>query len=286
MPFEQYKVRHSEIKQALEPKAIFGDRNIFGHRVTTGNPDGKKAVASYIASRFTKEGASVFASDGSSTFFVCLAMAQSSFEFQREFDLLTNNLGIATELEAQPYSPPPKVKIQIVGGEFDYILNATFPPSRDSATKDQIQGAKLTIVSVRQLFLDEGPTSPEKRSCLIKEYAFQTDGDLVIPLDWTKLAAKEPDKGTLVFNNRRTWKEILQNEDRQITIVSDKPLDKPETDHPVEIGERLEHGVVSRNSQRRWNDATDYERYCWHAYHFSLHRHITFIEMQCDYECD
>ena len=278
MPFKQVIVEYEAFSEALEPKAAFGNRNKFGHRIGQ-NPDGKKAVAYFVASQFAVEGSSIFATDGSSTFYVCLAMALCSFEFEREFDLLTNNVGLAQELEAQPYSPFPKVSIRLLGGPFDYTLNACFPPENDGAAWQAVRDARLSIVSVRELFIEEGPTSPETRSCLVKQHALRSHSELVLPMDWKKLGSQYPRPGSIVFNDSHEWKEILQKANRKITIVCDKPLDIPDNIDSEQKGRQLDASGFQRQSRARWESGTDYERYCWQAYQFSLFPHITFVEV-------
>lgn len=176
------------------------------------------------------------------------------------------------------------MSIHMIGGSLDYILNATFPSDHDTEARRLIQSAGLSIVSVRKLFVKEGPTSPEPHSCSVKFQALSGGSALVIPIDWQKLSYAYPDPGTVVFNDCGQWASILGNRDRLIHIVSGKPLDQPETDRTDEVGRALDANGLTRLSTKRWEVATPYQRYCWQAYQLSLHDNLTFHEVAVAYD--
>lgn len=76
MPFQNVKLPPSPLADALTPDAFFGANSLFDERTRQGGAnDKKKLVAEFIAKNFTTIGGSALLTDGSSTFFVGLAIA-------------------------------------------------------------------------------------------------------------------------------------------------------------------------------------------------------------------
>lgn len=274
MPFKRVTVKLEQL-DALAYKGCFEPGQTFGARVRD-NYDEKRLVAYYICAAFCKNGASVFVSDGSSTFFVCLGMALCSFEHKQKLTLLTNNLALATELEAQPFVPD-KLVLKLLGGTVDLSLNATFPQEEVLRSRNWLKATKLIVTSVREFFWMEGPTSPDELSRALKHTLFCSPTEMVLALDWEKMSLEKPEPGTRVFDNDKAWKEVLGNPNREITIVSNRP---PEATRETEAhGEELDSLGFTRLSPAKWRNGSPVERYSWQAYQFSLFQNVTFVEV-------
>jgi len=276
MPYTQIlvpKIRSMEIN----PMTIFHGK--FGDRVRSqdNSREEKRCIGHFIAEKCL--GGSLFISDGSSSFYVGLAMIQIDSD-KFTFDLITNNLGVLAELQANQ-DKDKKWSVEIIGGHLDDDLYATFPSENEAAAAQRIQEAKIAIVSVRELFYTQGPTSPELHSSKLKAHAFRSNGDIIIPLNWDKLAEVEPHWGTTVFANQGQWNEVLKKAGRKIIIVCEKPTGESDK-NSREVGRNVNTKLVNDHSaewKEKWAKISQYERYCWSVFQFASNENVDFIEL-------
>lgn len=283
MPFTAVSLtvddHHLQNMRSLEPLGRFDPRTCFNKRIHEDDT-GKRLVALYIAERFFSDGGSAFVTDGSSTFYVGLATALRSSMFAYPFTLVTNNLAITTELNSRDETPQ-HLNIEIMGGQVDYALDATFPtelntPSPDEHVKRFIQNVRLAIISVRGLFYVDGPTSPDLRSLLLKREALQVHACCIIVIDWKKLTAAHAAPANKVLDQPQ-WDQLLKDQHRPIWIICDKPIGHAQDTY--EMGQRISNQFDPRRRPGEWANAERIERYWWQVYRFSEHTNINFVEV-------
>ncbi len=283
MPFQNVKLSPSPLADALTPDAFFGANSLFDERTRQGGAnDKKKLVAEFIAKNFTTIGGSALLTDGSSTFFVGLAIAlQSQPKFNHlhpsvsRFHLATNNLALISEFNARQITP--NITIEILAGDFDYSLCAVFP--KTVAWKDDTTAGCVgcVIASARSLYFHSGPTSPDHRSANFKRTVMCIQVPLIFAVDDEKLS--DPCWPFNAVMHQNEWDAIKAQGSRQICIVSNKPYGKGiEKFDTLQVGEEVAHdGLLNRS---KWEEASKIQRYCYQAYSFAELSHVSFIEVE------
>jgi DeoR/GlpR family transcriptional regulator of sugar metabolism len=263
----------------LEPLGRFDPRTVFNRRISE-EETGKRLVALYITEKFSSDGGSAFLTDGSSTFYVGLAIALRSSVFTQSFTLVTNNLAVITELNSRNETPQ-HLNIEIMGGQLDYGLNATFPTELNASFpmdhgKRLFQNVRLVIVSVRGLFYLDGPTSPDLKSLLLKREALQIHAECIFVTDWKKMTTSHAAPANKILDQLQ-WDQLLKDLHRTIWIVCAKPT--AQTQNTYEMGQRISHQFDPKRKPIEWENAEPFERYCWQAFRFSEHTNVNFVEV-------
>lgn len=275
--FEEHKVQQRLWAQ-LKPQAVFHDQTIFGKRAHDDWEE-KSLIGYFVGYSLVGTGISVFITDGSSTFYICKAIALRCLEQRGKagsLHFITNNMAISTELDAWPQYPG-GLSLSLIGGKKDFDLNATFPDRWNESNKEFVQQVSMAIVSVRELSFRDGPTSPDQPSRLLKREVFRLQVPLVIALNWQKLAQAHygPNLGERVFADRSEWERVKQ--DKELCIICNKPTTF--NGNTWERGRSLETSRFGQEGDH-WTDLSlerQIDRYCWHV--FKLSYYSKFIEV-------
>lgn len=275
MPFENIKISASALATELTTTAWFGENSLFDTRTRASDATNKKQlVAEYIARHLTNDGGSALLTDGSSTFFVGLAISLLSRARVNQFHLATNNLALLSELNCRRTTP--NIGIQILDGDFDYSLCAVFPRNNNWLSSTAAFVGSI-IVSARSLYFHCGPTSPDFRSAILKRSVMSLQVPLIFAVDDEKLSdASWPFNAVLDLTE---WHAMKQADARQICIVSNKPYDEAIGDFDtLSVGEEVAQNT--RMNRSSWVSATNIERYCYQAFQFSELPHVSFVEVE------
>lgn len=268
MPFKKETVTSQQIQQ-LQPVGVFDPNSTFGQRIALQR-DEKQRVAWYVATRWLSEGRpDAFITDGSSTFYVCLAA--SLIQRQQTAHLCTNNLAISTELDAR--GDVQNLDLELLGGKRDPQLDATLGERAMSHASEFLDDCNLVISSVRELSPDRGPTAPERESRRIKKIAMSKANLLVIVAEWRKLSTPPLASADLVFADNEKWTNLLAN--KEIWVVSSAP----QTSFTSSSFECGRHIVASHRDQKAIM-LQPHEKYALNVFLLSERLNVNFIEVR------
>jgi hypothetical protein len=272
MPFKQIAADQQFTNLLQSNSSLFLAQTTFGSRIRN-NDLAKRKVAAVIVQELIGSAGAAFATDGSSTFYVGLGVAETCLQSGKPFTLRTNNLAISSHLDSCA-AYPQTLRLEILRGEKNYDLNATFPSTLGRRTQEFIQEVPIVIASVSELFVREGPTSPDFPSRLLKRVALQTEAALVIALEWDKMSSVQPRLGSLVFSRPQEWQSILET--REVWVVCDKPDFIASS---YDVGLQLEAQQMLSRYPERTSQLQGFELFCWRAYNLSEQKNITFVEV-------
>jgi DeoR/GlpR family transcriptional regulator of sugar metabolism len=204
-------IRNKGVIGMTTPRAKYPEDSTFGKRLREMTAE-KIRVAVGVVTRFLSSGSSVFIGDGSSTFYVGLAL----FERAMKTTIWTNHLGIAHEFPLWASDAPDLrwTEVWLAGGEVDRDLMMTCRDDADACVDRWARKAQSVILSARCLFADRGPAGMEQKSLSIKvaavKAALQTGARIVFMVDHLKLCKpylNEP----LVFPSAGDWDAAMKN---------------------------------------------------------------------------
>jgi DeoR/GlpR family transcriptional regulator of sugar metabolism len=219
----------------------------------------KVRVAETIVSRFTSSGSSVFIGDGSSSFYVGLAI----FTQRLQATIWTNHLAIAHEFSLWPSDAASlrHTEVWLAGGEVDRDLMMTCGDDTEEEVTRWTKKAQCIILSVRCLFADRGPAGMEQKSLSIKaaavRAALQTGARIIFAADHLKLS-KPYQSEPLVFPAAADWETAMKNSNVYVVttghpqVSTEQHVDHPHTD--TEWFQR-NHWVLSRVMKNRYIEA-------------------------------
>lgn len=290
MPFEPAIVEPKGNEELMKMVGAVKSRSgtIFERHVVN-RPLDKMRVAYCIARRCGAILDGAFVSDGSSTYYVGVALAQMMKSGDDHY-LRTNNLSMCAELGRTGY--PRSLELQLIEGTVDHDLGATFPRQDRSLTQLFGNDTLQAICSVSELHFDQGPAAPNAPTKLLKKCLLRHSDKVIIPLDWRKLASRELNNPVMSANDWAAIRDSLS-----IVIVCAKPNEYGENDW-VEIQRILTDNAISKDNgnfvfgeelaasfrpgSADWNvDSVEakFKRYCWNVYNFGNRDNITFIEV-------
>ena len=265
MPFKKVAVDLGA-KPSLDPLGNFDPDTTFGQRLQA-EQEGKQRVAWYVVDEWFNGRPDAFILDGSSTFYVGLAAALNPN--LKQTDIYSNNLGISTELDSRPRIKD--FKLELAGGRKDFDLNATLGTEAKRCVRQFLDETRLVIASVRQLDAEDGPTAPERGSRSLKKLAMTCAGQLIVVMDWTKLATPPIAKCDLVFNHR-PFRDEIQLQD--ILYVCSPPGDMGDT-------QKIGHALRGRSLNPAAVLAlSSEEKYALNAFDLSMQEGATFVEVR------
>jgi DeoR/GlpR family transcriptional regulator of sugar metabolism len=237
------------------PCAKYTEDSTFGKRLHDMTSE-KIRVADSIVTRFLSAGSSVFIGDGSSTFYVGLAM----FRQAMQATIWTNHLAIAHEFSLLASDAPDLrwTEVWLAGGEVDRDLMMTCRDDADACVDRWARKAQSVILSVRGLFADRGPAGLEQKSLSIKvaavKAALQTGARIIFMADHQKMCkpyANEP----LIFPSTGDWDAAMKNP--AVHVVTTKHPQVTAEAHVADPREETEwfqrnHWVLSRVMKNRY----------------------------------
>jgi DeoR/GlpR family transcriptional regulator of sugar metabolism len=254
---------------ALNYTLVYNPNTLFGRRLGD-HCDKKKAVALGMAKLVGEDGIGVIVTDGSSTFPCAIALAANRTGVR----IRTNNLAIPAEFANRPAAP--QAEVEVIAGRYDSNLMATFPSGEEFESEERkVRDFPLAVVSVREFFVQHGPTSPDQSSRVFKKLVFSAECPIIIPMTWDKLSAVQPHPATRVFVNTNDWKQFFDN--RDIQMYCDKPDGiKDSVSEGQRVAARRFHpGDVS------WDTTgAALDRYRWSVYQLSLMKNVLFVEVK------
>lgn len=269
MPFKEEIVHSVDLAQ-LDPQGVFDVNSVFGGRIFDQQQKEKQQVAWYIAKEWFSTGRrDAFITDGSSTFYVCLAI--SVMHRQQTAHICTNNLAISTELDARGGTQ--NLDLELLGGKKDAQLDAALGEEAIVHANNFLKDCNLVISSVRQLQPERGPTAPERKSRRIKKVAITQANLLIIVVDWEKLATPPIDSADLTFSNMEDWENILKN--KEIIIVSSAPQDLVD-ENSFTVGQKIR----ATNKYKFREKLTTIEKYALNVFLLSEVYGVNFIEIK------
>lgn len=242
----------------LVPKAEYPSNSTFGQRIKSMQ-DGKLAVAREVVKRFLRSGQSAFISDGTSTFYVALAMFEAAKQ-QRKPDtppyfatIYTNHLAIAHEfaLWNDPLGMMPGVHVHLNSGEVNSDRMQVSGDRAASEVKRVCAKVQVAVLSVRALDAKEGPAGIEPYSLQIKQAAVEGARRVVFVADHEKLSREHPLDFPLVYATPDDWTEVMSRE--STFVVS--------TRHPDVSNDQKRNPPPNPRTERDW--------YLWNR--FRLH---------------
>ncbi len=275
MPFTEKTIQLADFPNIndLNAKAMFNTETLFAHRLEEAKQN-KLKVAIFVATNpewFGGTSSDVFITDGSSTFYVSLALALA--QHKDVVHICTNNLAISTELDSHD-NINPNFMLELLGGVKDFALNATFGAGAIKQAKDFMKDGNIAIASVHQLHPKFGPTAPERQSRILKKTILEEAAIVIIVLDWLKLATPPINKAGLVFAGKRHdgWEQLLKSQ--ELNFVSSAPPDFPNT-----FGEGQRLAARQLNSMQI-AALTAQQKYALNVFTLSQSANVQFIEIR------
>lgn len=240
----------------LTPRLNYPATTTFGQRLNLER-SAKQHVAAKVAEQFLPPGVRVFIGDGSSTFYVGLALlhlARSLTQHEPSFTAATNSLAIAGEYVFGQGEP--RLDLRTSQGEVSRLLFASFGDHTRGFAQDCAEGCECSILSVRSLLAREGPYGVEHESLEVKRTVLLNSKfrRLVLVADHTKLAAvpDAPDAaGLRVLTEPGAWDALMSNPN--VFVVTTKYPDAPAT------------GAVTRIPSGGLDSLEPRERYSYQA---------------------
>jgi len=267
--------------QQLMPMAIFNHNSTFGQRVQEKREE-KQKVAWYVADKWLSKGRpDAFITDGSSTFYISLAVL--AIPRERQAIICTNNLAISTETDAHSdREVRGMLSLKLPGGEKDFDLDATLGTQAEMYAKDFLEKHNIVIASVRELHPELGPTAPETESRCLKKVAMEKASLLIIVADWKKITTPPISNAYRVFPSKGEWENLLRN--KEVWIISAMPSDTDDTedarallrvDNTCELGQTLKTQQKDKNPE--W--LKPHEKYALNVFLLSENYHVNFVEV-------
>ena len=106
--------------------------------------------------------------------------------------------------------------------------------------------------------------------------------DLIIPMDWRKLADTGRQYESFVFDESHDWKDILKR--GRTSVICDRPdIRVPEQQRNLfVVGDELSKANFEVSDDWQKPDATSqFKRYCWSVFQL-VSNGITFVEVELD----
>jgi hypothetical protein len=264
--------------------AKFNPNNTFGQRILE-NREEKQKVAWYVTEKWLtqiNDRADAFITDGSSTFYICPAILAISRK--RLIHICTNNLAFSSEVDAHAdQDVREKLKLELLGGEKDFDLNATLGHQAEEYANDFLGRHNLVITSIRELHPELGPTAPEVESRCLKKVAMEKANLLIIITDWQKLATPPINNTNRVFSCSNDWKELLMN--KEVWIISAMPSNTNKTEEAqalLTVKDTYELGRKLKASDKAKDPVAwmkPHEKYAFNVYRLSEDYHVNFVEI-------
>jgi len=267
MPFEVRTIDLAQYPSLDSNPTLFPPETWLRKRLDQNKVQKQKVAWAVAKEWFAEQVRDVFVTDGSSTFYVCLALAL--LQDPRTVKLYTNNVAFSSEMDGR--QSVPGFELELLGGHKDPILSATLGTEAERQAKAILGKTNLAIASVRQLVAEKGPTTIEWQSRGIKEIVLKQASMLVFVLDWKKLATPPIDVPALVFphNRQEEWNRILETV--TVCFVSCAPPG---------IANGYEEGRKIKASNRPAGALGREERYALNVFKLSQYENVTFVEVR------
>lgn len=229
------------------PKVVYPVLTTFGRRIAELKND-KMRVAEKVVSLFMGSGTSAFIGDGSSTFYVGLEL----FEQKRQATVWTNHLGIAHEFAVwnSPQGELPETFVTLAEGAINANLMMTGGGATARFAAAQSARALNVVLSVKQLFSEQGPAGSDQESLEVKQVAcsaaMPSGRKIIFVADYSKLCAPCTNATPLVYPASRDWDGVVRQPN--VFVVT--------TRHP-EV-----HGIVELPR----NPVTELDWYRYHSF--------------------
>jgi len=189
----------------LTSKATYPSNTTFGKRILESKSD-KVAVARYVALTLVAAGLSILVLDGSSTFYLVLAL----IEKRAGFKVYTNSIAVAVEYAlCNMNGYPRQFLLELLGGEVNPVLMMTAGADCEARVAERARKAQITILSVRFLFGSRGPAGWEHDSLAIKQAAVKNTRRLILIADWRKLSEAYQEGIPLIYDSPAAWTEVM-----------------------------------------------------------------------------